>query len=120
MHSKIMAAKRLKCKLERVWRRDNSALNSSRYRTAVNHFNRLLELSKTRYYSNMVSEHENNAKALWNSTKKILHKSPKTILPDCTAINSLTNNFGKYFPDKIAKLRSGLVSTDADPLDQGP
>ena len=38
----------------------------------------------------------------------------KNVLPDHTTIKSLTNTFGKYFADKIAKLRSGLLSTDAD------
>ena len=53
-------------------------------------------------------------KALWNSIKKVLQRSPKNVLPDHTTINSLINTFGKYFTDKIAKLRSGLLSTDAD------
>ena len=30
-------------------------------------------------------------------------------------MNSLVNTFGRYLADKIAKLRSGLLSTDADP-----
>ena len=110
-----MAAKRCKCKLEREWRSDNSAINHSRYRTAVNHFNRLLEYVKTKYYSNMVRENEDNPKALWNSIKKVLHRSPKIALSDHTNIYSLINTFGRYFADKIAKLRSGLLSTDADP-----
>ena len=53
----------------------------------------------------MVSEHEDNPKALWNSIKKILHESPKRVLQDCATINRLTNNFSKYFADKVAKLR---------------
>ena len=97
--SEIMVTKRLKPNLESVWQQDNSALNHSRYRTAVNCFNHLLDLSKTRCYNNMV-----NPKALWNSVEKILHKSPKTVLPDCTTIKSLANSFGKYFTDEIAKL----------------
>ena len=47
--------------------------------------------------------------------KKVLHRSPKIVLPDHTTINSLINTFGKYFADKIAKLRFGLLSTDANP-----
>ena len=62
--SEIFAAKRCKRKLEREWRRDNSAIDHSRYRTAVNHFNRLLECVKTKYYSNMVRENEDNPKTL--------------------------------------------------------
>ena len=111
----ILAAKRRKRKLEREWRKDNSAINRSRYRAAVNHFNRLVECAKTKHYSDMVRENEDNPKALWNSIKKVLHRSPKMVLPDYTTMNSLVNTFGRYFADKITKLRSGLLSTDADP-----
>ena len=81
----------------------------------MNHFNHLLECTKTKYYSNMVRENEDNPKALWNSIKKVLHGSPKIVLPDHTTINSLINTFGRYFTDKIDKLRSELLSTDVDP-----
>ena len=119
INSDILAAKRSKRKLEREWRKDNSAINRSRYRAAVNHFNRLVECAKTKHYSDMVRENEANPKALWNSIKKVLHRSPKMVLPDYTTMNSLVNTFGRYFADKIAKLRSGLLSTDADPLVSG-
>ena len=66
INSEILAPNR---KLEREWRRDNSAINHSRYRAAVNHFNHLLECAKNKYYSNMVRENEYNPKALWNSIK---------------------------------------------------
>ena len=46
INSNILAANRRKHKVEREWRRDNSAINRSRYRAAVNHFNRLLECAK--------------------------------------------------------------------------
>ena len=80
----------------------------------MNHFNHLLGCAKTKYYSKMVRENEDNPKALLNSIKKVLRRSPKIVLPDHTTINSLINTFGKYFSDKIAKLRSGLLSADAD------
>ena len=115
INSEILAAKRRKRKLETEWRRDNSAINRSRYGAAVNHFNHLVECAKTKYYSDMVRENEDNPKALWNSIKKVLYRSPKLVLPDYTTMNSLINTFGRYFADKIAKLRSGLLSTDADP-----
>ena len=81
----------------------------------MNHFNHLFECAKNKYYSNMVGENEDNPKALWNSIKKVLHRSPKMVLPDYTTMNSLINTFGRYFAHKIAKLTSGLLSTDADP-----
>ena len=81
----------------------------------MNHFNHLLECAKTKYYSSMVRKNEDNPKALWNSIKKVLHRSPQIVLLDHTTINSLINTFGRYFTDKIAKLRSDLSSTDVDP-----
>ena len=36
----------------------------------------------------MVRENEDNPKALWNSIKKVLHRSPKMVLPDYTTMNS--------------------------------
>ena len=63
----------------------------------------------------MVRKNEDNPKALLNSIKEVLHSSPKVVLPDHTTINSLINTFGRYFTDKIAKLRSRLLSTDVDP-----
>ena len=63
----------------------------------------------------MVRKIKDNPKALWNSIKKVLHRSPKIVLPDHTTINSLIKTFGRYFTNKIAKLRSGLLSTDVNP-----
>ena len=81
----------------------------------MNHINCFLESTKIKYYSNMVRENEDNPKALWKPIKKVMYRSPKIVLPDHTTINSLTKTFGKYFADKIAKLRSGLLSTGVDP-----
>ena len=111
----------------RFWQQRDASANSkwsgegttlpyrSRYKATVNHFNHLLECAKTKCYSDMVRENEDNSKTLWNSIKKVLHRSPKMVLPDYTTMNSLINTFRRYFADKIAKLRSGLLSTDADP-----
>ena len=123
INSEIISAKRQKRKLERVWRHDGSSLNRSRYRAAVNKYNRLLELSKTRYYTNIVTENQGNPKALWNSFKKILHKTATVILPDSTTHSDLSNIFGNYFSDKITKLRSSLsssstVSPQPNPIQQ--
>ena len=45
-NSDILSAKRLKQKYERIWRKDNPAINRSRYRAVVNHYNFLLEESR--------------------------------------------------------------------------
>ena len=75
MNSDILSAKHLKRKYERIWRKDNSAINRSRYRAIVNRYNFLLEESRQRHYSAVIAENNGNPKALWNTFKKILHKS---------------------------------------------
>ena len=75
VNSDILSSKRLKRKCERIWRSNNSAVNWSRYRAAVNRYNFLLEQSRCRHYSTVIAENNGNPKALWNTFKKILHKS---------------------------------------------
>ena len=111
MNCDILKAKRLKRKYERAWRCENSASNRSRYRAAINHYNFLLEKSKCNHYSNIVAENQGNPKSLWNSFKKILHRSSVAVLPDCINKTDLANTFCKFFSDKILKIRSTLQSS---------
>ena len=102
---------RLKRKCERVWRSNNSTINRSRYRAAVNHYSFLLEQSRRRHYSTVIAENNGNPKALWYSFKKILHKSSTIILPDHISPIDLANTFGHFFSDKIVKIRVALKSS---------
>ena len=111
VNSDILSAKRLKRKCERVWRSNNSAINWSRYRAAVNRYNFLLELSRHRDYSTVIAENNGNPKALWNTFKKIFHKSSTIILPDHILPIDFANTFGHFFSDKIAKIRVALRSS---------
>ena len=111
VNSDILSAKRLKHKCERVWCSNNSAVNQSRYRAAVNRYNFLLEQSRRRHYSTVIAENNGNPKALWNTFKKILHKSLTIILPDHISPIDLANTFGHFFSDKIAKIRIALKSS---------
>ena len=111
VNSDILSAKRLKRKCERVWRSNNSAINRSRYRAAVNRYNFLLEQSRRRHYSTVIAENSGNPKALWNTFKKILHKTSTIILPDHISPTDLANTFGHFFSDKIVKIRVALESS---------
>ena len=111
VNSDILSAKRLKCKCERVWRSNNSAINRRRYRAAVNRYNFLLEQSRRRHYSTVIAENNGNPKALWNTFKKILHKTSTIILPDHISPTDLANTFGHFFSDKIVKIRVALESS---------
>ena len=96
VNSDILSAKRLKGKCERVWRSNNSAVNWSRYRAAVNRYNFLLEQSRRRHYSTVIVENNGNPRDLWNTFKNILHKSSTIILPDHISPINLANTFGHF------------------------
>ena len=70
VNSDILSAKRLKRNFERVWRSNNSTVNRSRYRAAVNRYNFLLQQSRHRHYSTVIAENNGNPKALWNTLRK--------------------------------------------------
>ena len=88
--SEIWAAKRHKCNLERQWGRDNSAINHSRYRATVKHFNPSLNVQKPNTTVTWLGKMRITLYGLVEFHKKVLHKSPKIVLPDHTTINSLT------------------------------
>ena len=103
VNSDILSAKRLKRKCERVWGSNNFAINRSRYRAAVNRYNFLLEQSRRRHSSTVIAENNGNPKALWNTFKKILHKSSTIILPDHISPIDLANTFGDFLVTKLRK-----------------
>ena len=74
-------------------------------------YNNLLGQAKSDYYTEMITENQNNPKKLWNCMNRILHRSDPSPLPDCSDKSILANNFGTFFSDKIAKIRAVLNST---------
>ena len=97
MNSDILKGKRLKRKYEQAMRHEYTPNSRSRYRTAVNHYNFLLERSKSNHYSNIVAENQKYPKALWDSFKKVLHKSSTVVFPDQTSKIDLANTFCNFF-----------------------
>ena len=103
MNSDILLTKHLKRKYEHGWHRDKSAINRIRYLAAVNCYNFLLEVSKRRHSSPVIAENNGNPKALWNTFKKILHKSLTIILTDHVSPKDQANSFGHFSMTKLRK-----------------
>ena len=80
VNPEILASKRLKCRLERAWQRDNSATIRRFYRMAVNRHNRLLAKSKRNDFEKVILENQHKPRALWDSFKAILHKTANKVL----------------------------------------
>ena len=103
----FIKAKQTKRYLERIWRRTKSVIDRSRFRQQVNKCNRILNNSKNKFYSDIISEHKDNPKKLWNHIHSVLLPKSKPPLP-CDP--NLADKFCDFFIDKIAKIRSSFSS----------
>ena len=72
----ILASKRYRRYLERVWRRNPTALNKSRQTRQTHLCNRQMSKAKSAHYSKIIVEHSGDYGSLWKAFNKILHRFP--------------------------------------------
>ena len=106
----IPLAKRLRQKLELVWRRTRSCLDRSRYRRQANLCNKLMSDARRRYYADCINETSDNPRTLWKTINNILHRTQSLSIPAFSDIKSLSKSFSKFFMDKTEKLRMNFIN----------
>ena len=110
MTSAILASKRQHRYLERVWRRNPTALNRSRLTRQTHLCNRQMSKSTSAHYSKSIAEHFSDYASLWKAFNKILYRCPKMHLPDHSSIIAIANTFSSIFISKISKIPSFFPS----------
>ena len=93
-------AKRVRRKLERVWRTHGREPDRLAYRHQCGIVAQLLTSAKTNYYTTKVEECRGDQKALSRLTNSLLKKQ-MTQLPSGESDIVLANTFGNVFSDKI-------------------
>ena len=73
----ILASKWHHRYLERVWRRNPTALNRSRLTRQTHLWNRQMSKANSAHYSDIIAEHSGDYGSLWKAFYKILHCCPK-------------------------------------------
>ena len=106
----ILASKRYRRYLERVWCKNPTALNRSRVTRQTHLCNRQMSKAKSAHYSKITAEHSGDHGSLWKAFNKILHCFPKMHLPDHSSIGTLANTFSSFFIKKIPVIRSSFPS----------
>ena len=106
----ILASKRHRRYLERVWCRNPTAVNRSRLTRQTHLCNRQMSKAKSAHYSKINVEHSGNHGSLWKAFNKILHRWPKMHLPDHSSIVALVNTFSSFFINKLSVIRSSFPS----------
>ena len=106
----ILASKRYRRYLERVWRRNLTALNRSRLTGQTHLCNIQMSKAKSDHYSKIIAEHYGDYGSLWKAFNKILQSCPKIHLPDHSSIATLENTFSSFFINKVSVIRSSFPS----------
>ena len=116
MTPEILAAKNYRRYLERVWRRNPTPLNRSRFSKQTHLCNRMMSKAKSSLYDCLVQENSGDQRSMWRTFNQILHRSQPRSIPDCSSIAKLAEMFGTFFVDKISKIRSSFpVSHQPEP-----
>ena len=106
----IQLAKRLRQKLERIWRRSRSCLDRSRYRKQANLCNKMMTDARRKYYADCINETSENPRTLWKTINNILHRIQSPSITAFSDIKSLSESFSKFFMDKIQKIRMNFTN----------
>ena len=104
----IRAAKQLRRKLERKWRRSRLATDRQLYEHQRQVVIQLMEKAKTDFYSSAVDQCSSNMKALYRLINKLLHRKGDPIVPTSSSDEDLAESFSSYFFDKILRIRNDL------------
>ena len=97
MSPAILASKRHRRYLERIWHSNPTALNGSRLTRQTHLCNRQMSKAKSPHYSKIIAQHSGDYGSLWKAFNKILHRCPKKHLPDHSSITTLANTFRSFF-----------------------
>ena len=106
----ILASKRHRRYLQRVWRRYPTALNRSRFSKQIHPCKKQMSKPKSAHYSKIIAEHSGDHRFLWQAINKILHRCPKMYLQDHSSITALANTFSAFFINKIFIIRYSFPS----------
>ena len=74
-------ARSLRRQFERKWRKHETQLNRSRLLKQTGWCNRLANKDKGSYYTNLITANSDDPKKLWQSLRKVLHRTSETVLP---------------------------------------
>ena len=104
----IRAAKQMRRKLERKWRRSRLATDRQLYELQRQVVIQLMEKAKTHFYSSAIDQCSSDMKALYRLINTLLHRKGDPIVPTSSDDEVLAESFSSYFFDKILRIRNDL------------
>jgi exonuclease III len=110
-NEEIRSEKRIRRKLERIWRTTKQPSDRLKYRRQCRRVAELLTESRTLYYSQIIHDNEGDQRKLFKTVDKLLHRTPEPQYPICQSTEVLANKFLEFFEDKILKIHTDLSNS---------
>ena len=118
-NDEIKAAKQLRRKYERVWRRTGLESDRLRLKNVRNHANHAMELARREYYTNFINDNSSDQRKLFKAVSTLLSGGSEEQYPPHVDPVCLADDFGKFFVRKINNIRTRLHTLDTLPLESG-
>jgi len=93
---------------EKRWRKTLLTVDREIYKDHRQNVIRLIGQAKMDYFSGLVQERAGDQKALFKLVNSLMNKSQTTPLPPHESLKELTDEFGKFFIDKIDQIQKHL------------
>jgi hypothetical protein len=107
----ISDARQRRSQLERAWRHSKLPSDLKRFRKQCRYARKLVNNSKSEYFSNLINENLTSPKALWQSLNKLLNRNKLSVFPHLNSPRELADKFIQFFADKIAGIRQKFTSS---------
>ena len=116
MKDEIKLAKRQSRKAKRKWRASKAHIDLLSYRTMRNRVTFLSNKARSDYYTNFIIENSTDQRRLFRASMSLLNLSKGSGLQLSTNDYHLAKDFGKFFAQKIADIRSDIRSVSTNQI----
>ena len=106
--AEINAAKKLRRKAERRWRRTGLHEDFVAFKAQRNRLTYLINVARKEFYTDFIAENSSDQGKLFRATKKLQAKKEVPSFPEYVDNSALVNDIGRYFIRKINTIRSSI------------
>ena len=93
---------------ERKFKRTRTFSARSEYKFQVKKFRSMTKAARKDFYTKLVQDNCHDSKKMWKSLNSVLHRGPRTVLPDRSCDLGLAEKFSEFFVNKISKIRTAF------------
>jgi len=121
LEPEAVAAKQLRRRLERRWKKSGHESDRAAYRAVCQHANTLINSSRNRHRYQRVVEAGNNSRRVWSAVKDLLYINQHDPITEPTEEDSVfCSTLATFFVNKVCNIKTAISSSLAgqkfDPL----